>query len=464
VGPFPCKFPYPLRSGVPSKRPLVSMEPETGLTETSLPARFEPLRLLGCGGMGAVFLAWDRLLSRHVAIKVLAPDLATDPVARERFARETALAGQLGTHPHIVTAYEAGEWEQRPYVVFEYMPNGSLAEQLHEHGPPQRPRAVRWLEQAANALDFAHAAKIVHRDVKPANLLLDADDELSIADFGVYRRDGETTLTAQGEVVGTTGYLAPEQAAGRGATAASDRFALGVVAYQLLTGRLPTADRGPGPAAPVDDVFDRALADEPDRRYPTATAFVDALRAGLLIDPEPTLVSPTRRRLLPLRTTPGVRPAAPPPVPARHRQRTRLWRVTAFLLAALAVAAPATAGGVVLGRRLVQTQPAHPLARAVVTRCAVSPFDADANLVVAGVGANSFCRSQAETLSAQGQAWAYRANTHLLAPDSGRPSDLSRVCALARGHLTASIYDDLGRKIGNDLCHAYAAAGWELRS
>lgn len=258
------------------------MELETGLTGTSLPARFEPLRLLGRGGMGAVFLAWDRLLSRHVAIKVLAPDLATDTVARERFARETALAGQLGTHPHIVTAYEAGEWEQRPYVVFEYMPNGNLAEQLHENGPPRRPRAMRWLEQAADALDFAHAAKIVHRDIKPANLLLDADDELSIADFGVYRRDGETTLTAQGEIVGTTGYLAPEQATGRGATAASDRFALGVVAYQLLTGSLPTADRRPGPAVPVENVFDRALADEPDRRYPTASAFVDALRAALI--------------------------------------------------------------------------------------------------------------------------------------------------------------------------------------
>ena len=104
-----------------------------------LPARFEPVRLLGRGGMGAVYLAWDGLLSRHVAIKILASDLAADAVARERFAREIALAGQLGTHPHIVTAYEAGEWEQRPYVVFEYMPKGSLAERLQEDGPPPRP-------------------------------------------------------------------------------------------------------------------------------------------------------------------------------------------------------------------------------------------------------------------------------------------------------------------------------------
>jgi hypothetical protein len=100
----------------------------------------------------------------------------------------------------------------------------------------------------------------------------------------------------------------------------------------------------------------------------------------------------------------------------------------------------------------------------VVTRCAVQPFGADANLVVSGVGALRFCRSQAETLSAQGDAWAYRANTHLLAPDSGDPSNLSRICGLARGRLSAAVYDDLGQRIGTDLCHTYAAAGWALRS
>jgi serine/threonine-protein kinase len=438
------------------------VNPESGLNGSLLPTRFESVRLLDRGGMGAVFVGWDCLLSRQVAIKVLAPEFAPDPVARERFAREAALAGRLGTHPHIVTAYEAGEWEQRPYVVFEYMPNGSLAEQLQDGARPPRSKALRWLAQAADALDHAHAAKVVHRDIKPANLLLDADENLSIADFGVSRRDGETTLTAQGEVVGTAGYLAPEQVAGRGATAASDRFALGVVAYQLLTGSLPTASRR-ALAKPVAAVFDRALAEEPDRRYPTATAFVDSLRARLVADPAPIVVGPTRRRLLPLRTTPGARPIAAEHL-ARHTQRTRLWRVGVAFLAALAVAAPATAGGLVLGRKLTRTQPSQPQPHAVATRCAVSSFDADANLIVSGVGAIRFCRSQAVTLSAQGDDWAYRRNTHLLAPDSGDPNNLGRICALARGQLTAAVYDDLGRRIGTDLCHAYAAAGWELRS
>ena len=196
-----------------------------------LPARFESVRLLGRGGMGAVYLASDRLLSRPVAIKLLASELADDAVARERFAREAALAGRLGAHPHIVTAYEAGEWQRRPYVVFEYMPNGSLADRLQADRPPSPSTVVRWLEQAADALDYAHAAKVVHRDIKPANLLLDADENIAVADFGVSRSDGETTLTAHGEFVGTAGYLAPEQLDGRGATAASDRFALAVVAF-----------------------------------------------------------------------------------------------------------------------------------------------------------------------------------------------------------------------------------------
>jgi len=410
--------------------------------------------------MGAVFLAWDHLLSRHVAIKILAAELAPDAVARERFAREAALAGRLGVHPHVVTAYEAGEWEERPYVVFEYMPNGSLAELLAEDGAPAQPKAMRWLAQAADALDHAHAEKVVHRDVKPANLLLDADENLGIADFGVSRRDGEATLTTHGAVVGTEGYLAPEQVAGRGATAASDRFALGVVAYQLLTGNLPAAARRQL-APEVEAVFDRALAEEPDRRYPTATAFVDALGAALAAEPAPTLVRPTRRRLLPQPTTPGARPLAPP---AQHRQRSRLWRVGVASIAALAVAAPASAGGWMLARKVYGPGPARPQAHAVATRCAVSAFGHDANLVVSGVGADRFCRLQAEALSKQGNSWAYRANTRLLAPDSGDPNDLGRICALSRGRLTASVYDDKGRAIGTDLCHAFTAAGWELRS
>ncbi len=300
--------------------------------------------------------------------------------------REAALAGRLGAHPHIVTAHEAGEWEQRPYVAFEYMPNGSLAEQLRDKGTPPRPQALQWLAQAAAAVDHAHRAKVVHRDIKPANLLLDADGNLSVADFGVSRRDGEATLTAEGDVVGTAGYLAPEQVDGRGAIAASDRFALGVVAHQLLTGRLPTADRRELTAS-VEAVFDRALADEPERRYPTATA--SSMRFELRWRPIRLRPCPRRRGRdsfhrgrHPALAGPGGAPvgrAAQTARPALARRRRAPRRS--------AVAAPATAGGVVLGRRLAGTQPPRAQPRDLVTRCAVSPFDADANVVVSGVGA-----------------------------------------------------------------------------
>ena len=117
-----------------------------------------------------------------------------------------------------------------------------------------------------------------------------------------------------------------------------------------------------------------------------------------------------------------------------------------------------------LGRRLARTQSSPGQPHLVVTRCAVQPFGADANLVVSGVGAIRFCRSQAQTLSSQGDAWGYRANTRLLAPDSGDSTNLNRICTLARRRLTAAVYDDLGQQIGTDLCHSYAAAGWALRS
>jgi hypothetical protein len=136
-----------------------------------------------------------------------------------------------------------------------------------------------------------------------------------------------------------------------------------------------------------------------------------------------------------------------------------------LLLVVLAVAAPATVGGVFLGRKYARTQPVAALQpREIVTRCAVQPFGADANLVVSGVGAIRFCRSQAETLSTQSDAWSYRDNATLQAPDSGNPTGLTRICGLARGRLVASVYDDLGRRIGTDLCRTYAASGWAVRT
>ena len=205
-----------------------------------LPDRYAEPRLIGHGGMGEIYLARDRDLGRQVAIKLLAERFAEDAELRQRFTREALMAARLSTHPNMVTIFDVGEFRSRPYIVMEYMAGGTLAEQAAE-GPIPAGRALAWLGQAADALDAAHAEGIVHRDVKPANLLLDERGEVHVADFGVARVLDESTsgLTAPGTVLGTAGYISPEQAQGQPSTASSDLYSLGIVAFELLTGSRP---------------------------------------------------------------------------------------------------------------------------------------------------------------------------------------------------------------------------------
>ncbi len=272
-----------------------------------LPSRYEEPRLIGRGGMGEIYLAHDRLLGRTVAVKLLAERLAEEPELRERFRREALTAARLSSEPHVVTIYDVGEHDGRPFTVMEYLPGGTLAALMR--GPVEPGRALAWLSQAADALDAAHAHGVVHRDVKPANLLFDGADRLQVVDFGIARLVDETLgMTAPGTILGTAGYLAPEQASGRETTAASDRYALAVVAYELLTGRRPfergsetaeaaahihepvpaASERGVGLPEQVDAVFARALAKSPVHRYPTAAGFVDALARALQGRPTPS--------------------------------------------------------------------------------------------------------------------------------------------------------------------------------
>jgi eukaryotic-like serine/threonine-protein kinase len=279
-----------------------------------LPSRYEEPRLVGRGGMGEIYLAHDRMLGRTVAVKLLAERLAEDPELRERFRREALAAARLSAEPHVVTIFDVGEHGGRPFTVIEYLPGGTLAQRMD--GPVEPARALAWLRQAAEALDAAHAGGVVHRDVKPANLLFDGSDRLQVVDFGIARLVDETLgMTAPGTILGTAGYLAPEQASGRETTAASDRYALAVVAYELLTGRRPfergsetaeaaahihepvppASEQGVGLPEEVDAVFARALAKNPVHRYPTAAGFVDALAAALQ-GQQPTRAAPPRRR------------------------------------------------------------------------------------------------------------------------------------------------------------------------
>ena len=247
--------------------------------------------------MAGVWEAFDELLGRPVAIKVLASHLSEDERARRRFEREARAAAGLSSHPHVVTIYDVGERDGRAFIVMELMRGGTVAERLKEGRAIADETALRWLREAAGALDAAHEAGVVHRDIKPGNLLLDDRDRLAIADFGIARLAMEDQLTATGQVLGTASYISPEQAVGEPATAASDRYALAVVAFELLTGEKPfraehfaaqarahvedqpplATERDPSLPRGVDAVLDRGLAKAPGDRWATATAMVDAL-------------------------------------------------------------------------------------------------------------------------------------------------------------------------------------------
>jgi hypothetical protein len=259
--------------------------------------------------MAAVWCAEDLVLGRPVAIKVLAERFAHDDMAMRRFKREARAAARVSTHAHVVTIYDVGDLEvdprdvessQRPFIVMEYLAGGTVADAIRV-GAVRRQEAVRWIREAASALDHAHARGIVHRDIKPANFLLNRSRVLHVADFGIARLMSEDTITSTGELFGTAAYLSPEQALGREATGASDRYALAVAAFELLAGERPfdaphfaaqarqhiederpqasERDRTLPPA--LDAVLMRGMAKEPDERFETAGEFVDALETAL---------------------------------------------------------------------------------------------------------------------------------------------------------------------------------------
>ena len=264
-----------------------------------LPPRYREPERIGHGGMGDIYRVTDSLLGREVAIKLLAERYAEDDSVRQRFTREALAAARLSGEPNIVTIFDVGEHESRPYIVMEYLGGGSLDDVLRREGAQAPQQVFTWLEQAGRALDTAHARGVVHRDVKPANLLLDRERNVHVADFGIASAAGMDSLTMTGTVLGTAGYLSPEQAQGDRATPASDRYALGIVAFELLTGSRPfeadspTAEAAAHVNAPVpsvsaradvprelDPCFARALAKDPAERFGSCADLVAALRAA----------------------------------------------------------------------------------------------------------------------------------------------------------------------------------------
>jgi serine/threonine protein kinase len=277
--------------------------------------------VIGRGGMGVVYLADHLRLKRKVALKLLAPELAQDELFRERFVRESELAASL-EHPNIVPIYDAGEAEGLLYIAMRFVEGTDLKNLIEREGPLRPDRAATIIEQVAAALDAAHGKGLIHRDVKPANVLLDRADHAYLTDFGLTKRPDQTTgLTKTGQFMGSVDYAAPEQFEGKPLDGRTDVYSLGCVAFECLTGRVPYSreteaavmfahikDPAPMPSAirpelgaGLDAVLSRAMAKTPDRRYATAGAFAEDLREAVRPRPStrgrPVGPRPNRRTL-----------------------------------------------------------------------------------------------------------------------------------------------------------------------
>ena len=315
-----------------------------------LPPRYRSPKRIALGGMGEVYRATDSVLGRAVAVKLLSERYARDDSIRRRFTREALAAARLSGEPNIVTVFDVGEHAERPFIVMEYLGGGSLEERIRKEGAQEVGQALDWLEQAAAALDAAHRHGVVHRDVKPANLMLDRNGAVHVADFGIASAAGTDSLTMTGTVLGTAGYLSPEQAQGERATPASDRYSLAVVAFELLSGRRPfesesitaeamahvnasvpsIAELCDGLPAELDAVFRQALAKDPARRFETAWEFVSELRAALA-----AAAGATRSFQPTAPTAPALSVLTPA---SRRRARRSPWPILVALLALAAVA------------------------------------------------------------------------------------------------------------------------------
>lgn len=368
----------------------------------TLSGRYETGQRLGSGGMSNVYMATDRILERTVAVKILAEHLSDDDRFVARFKREALAVAKL-IHPNIVQVYDTGVDDGRHYIVMEYVDGRSGAQILQRQGPVEPETAADIGVQACAGLDYAHRRGIIHRDVKPGNLMIvggpvgGGEMTVKLTDFGIARAIEQTRITQVGSVVGTAAYLSPEQVRGEEATPATDVYALGVVLYQFLTGRLPyegstlaelavrQQNEKPLPPSTYNDEVPetlgaavlRALEGDPNRRYASADELSNGLQMGLegadvSLPPEDGTAAtnvlgaataatrhlerdtaPTEYRPAPSATRrPRVAPAPPasPPRPPAAKKRSGFSRFVRFVLAlvALVLVAAAVATAVIL--------------------------------------------------------------------------------------------------------------------
>ena len=336
------------------------------MTDTVVHGRYSILRTLGGGGMARVYLAHDEILGRDVAIKVLRDQYAEDAEFVERFKREARSAASL-SHPNIVAVYDRGVAEDgTSYIAMEHVPGGSLKERISQKEALNTDAAIGVALQISYALEEAHGRGVIHRDIKPHNVLLTAAGDVKVADFGIARAAAYTSISQTSLVLGTASYMSPEQALGEPADPRSDLYSLGVVLYEMLTGELPyTADnpvaismkhvndplrppREVNPDIPedLDAIVSKLLSKKSEDRYAGATELAEDLRRvrdglpPLAIAPfavAPPAAAPVDAGPHPTRAETRQAVPPPPPAPARRRRRRSTPRRLAVILLLLAV-------------------------------------------------------------------------------------------------------------------------------
>src|SRR5690349_11348434 len=310
---------------------------------TVLSGRYKLEAKLGSGGMSTVYLARDTTLDRQVAVKVMHREMSEQADQLERFRQEARAVAKL-SHPNVVAVIDAGEDGGHPYIVFEYVEGETLKQRINRVGALDPQEALAYAIEIARGLTVAHGRNMVHRDIKPQNILIDAEGRAKLTDFGISRQLEQDGMTATGRVLGTTDYVAPEQAMGRGADQRSDIYSLGVVLYEMLVGQVPfQADsqvgvamkhvneelpdvqrRRPEASAAVALVVERATAKDPGERYQHVGEMIDDLSTALEV--EAARAGGTSGEAT------SVLDALPPPNRSLDSRSRRSWATIALLL------------------------------------------------------------------------------------------------------------------------------------